>query len=55
MLSKPYAVSQNATFRTRTSYEEIAEVTGARLGTVKSRIFRGREMLRQILKPFHPR
>jgi RNA polymerase sigma-70 factor (ECF subfamily) len=31
------------------SYEEIAEVTGASLGTVKSRLTRGREALKQLL------
>jgi RNA polymerase sigma-70 factor (ECF subfamily) len=34
------------------SYEEIAEVLRISLGTVKSRIARGREMLRQeLVKP----
>lgn len=31
------------------SYDEIAEVTGLPLGTVKNRLFRAREMMRQIL------
>jgi RNA polymerase sigma factor (sigma-70 family) len=31
------------------SYEEIAEILGAKLGTVRSRIHRGRNMLRQSL------
>ena len=31
------------------SYEEIAEILGAKLGTVRSRISRGRAMLRQAL------
>lgn len=31
------------------SYEEIGEVTGLPLGTVKNRLFRAREMMRQIL------
>jgi RNA polymerase sigma-70 factor (ECF subfamily) len=34
------------------SYEEIAEVTGATLGTVKSRIGRGRDRLRETLADF---
>ena len=32
------------------SYEEIAYVTGANVGTVKSRIARGREMLREVIE-----
>jgi len=32
------------------SYEEIAQVLGARVGTVRSRIARGRERLRQLLE-----
>lgn len=31
------------------SYEEMAEVTGLPLGTVKNRLFRAREMLREML------
>lgn len=34
------------------SYEEIAEVTQATLGTVKSRLMRGREALRKRLAPY---
>lgn len=34
------------------SYEEIAEVTQASLGTVKSRLTRGREMLKKRLQPY---
>ncbi len=34
------------------SYEEIAEVTQVSLGTVKSRITRGRDALRKVLSDF---
>ncbi len=34
------------------TYDEIAEVTGVSIGTVKSRIARGREKLRDLLKDF---
>ncbi len=34
------------------SYEEIAEITGVSLGTVKSRLTRGREALKQRLIPY---
>jgi RNA polymerase sigma-70 factor (ECF subfamily) len=33
------------------SYEEIAEVTGIKLGTVRSRLFNARKRLRSILQP----
>jgi RNA polymerase sigma-70 factor (ECF subfamily) len=33
-------------------YEEIAAITGAHLGTVKSRIFRGRQRMRELLTPY---
>ena len=35
------------------SYEEIAEVTGLSIGTVKSRINRGRKHLQELLKNIH--
>jgi RNA polymerase sigma-70 factor (ECF subfamily) len=34
------------------SYEEIAEITDVSLGTVKSRLTRGREALKQRLMPY---
>jgi RNA polymerase sigma-70 factor (ECF subfamily) len=34
------------------SYQEISEAVNCEIGTVKSRIFRAREGLRNILKPF---
>lgn len=34
------------------SYEEIAEVTDSPIGTVRSRIFRGRAMLKEMLKEY---
>ena len=33
------------------SYEEIAEATGAKLGTVRSRLFHARKRLKEILEP----
>ena len=33
------------------TYEEIASVLGVRLGTVRSRIARGREQLRRLMQP----
>jgi DNA-directed RNA polymerase specialized sigma subunit, sigma24 homolog len=33
------------------SYQEIAESMQCEIGTVKSRIFRGREALKKILQP----
>ena len=37
------------------SYDEIARVTGCRLGTIKSRISRGRGLLRRALEPYRNR
>jgi RNA polymerase sigma-70 factor (ECF subfamily) len=36
----------------RFNYQEIAEITGASIGTVKSRIFRGRKLLQKQLHEF---
>jgi sigma-70-like protein len=33
------------------SYDEVSEILGVTSGTVKSRILRGRRLLRQILEP----
>lgn len=34
------------------SYEEIAQILGCSIGTVRSRIHRGRRQLRQLLQPY---
>lgn len=34
------------------TYEEIADLTGAQLGTIKSRIARGRSRMRRMLRPY---
>lgn len=36
------------------TYEEIAQLLHAELGTIKSRIARGREKLRDLLQPYNP-
>lgn len=36
------------------SYEEISDITGAPMGTVKSRIHRGRETLKKLLEDIYP-
>lgn len=33
------------------SYREMAEITGCSVGTVESRLYRGREMLRKLMEP----
>jgi RNA polymerase sigma-70 factor (ECF subfamily) len=34
------------------SYQEIAEITGASIGTVRSRLHYGRVKLRELLEPY---
>ncbi len=48
-VSQPYRTSLILRDLEQMSYEEIAEITEVSLGTVKSRLTRGREMLRQRL------
>lgn len=40
--------------RQQLSYKEIAEITDAPIGTVKSRIHRGREQLKELLEEVYP-
>lgn len=40
--------------RQQLSYKEIAEITDAPIGTVKSRIHRGREQLQELLEEVYP-
>jgi RNA polymerase sigma-70 factor, ECF subfamily len=51
-LSEPYRTTLILRDLEEMSYEEIAEVLEISLGTVKSRLTRGRDMLRQRLTPF---
>jgi RNA polymerase sigma-70 factor, ECF subfamily len=51
-LSEPYRTTLILRDLEEMSYEEIAEVLEISLGTVKSRLTRGRDMLRQRLMPF---
>ena len=51
-VSEPYRTTLILRDLEEMSYEEIAEITNVSLGTVKSRITRGREALRQRLMPF---
>jgi len=51
-VSEPYRTALILRDLEGMSYEEIAEVTQVSLGTVKSRLTRGREALRQRLTPY---
>ena len=51
-LNEPYRTTLILRDLEEMSYEEIAEVLEISLGTVKSRLTRGRDMLRQRLTPF---
>ena len=51
-LSEPYRTTLILRDLEEMSYEEIAEVLDVSLGTVKSRLTRGREALRQRLTPY---
>ena len=51
-ISEPYRTTLILRDLEGMSYEEIAEVTRVSLGTVKSRLTRGREALRQRLTPY---
>jgi RNA polymerase sigma-70 factor (ECF subfamily) len=51
-ISEPYRTSVILRDLEDMSYEEIAEITQVSLGTVKSRLTRGREALRQRLTAY---
>src|SRR5205807_9526544 len=51
-ISEPYRTTVILRDLEEMSYEEIAEITDVSLGTVKSRLTRGREALRQRLLPY---
>lgn len=51
-VSEPYRTTLILRDLEEMSYEEIAEVTQVSLGTVKSRLTRGRQALRQRLTPY---
>jgi RNA polymerase sigma-70 factor (ECF subfamily) len=51
-ISEPYRTSVILRDLEDMSYEEIAEITQVSLGTVKSRLTRGRDALRQRLKSY---
>jgi len=51
-VSEPYRTTVVLRDLEEMSYEEIAEITQVSLGTVKSRLTRGREALRQRLMPY---
>ena len=51
-ISEPYRTTVILRDLEEMSYEEIAEITDVSLGTVKSRLTRGREALRQRLTAY---
>jgi RNA polymerase sigma-70 factor (ECF subfamily) len=51
-VSEPYRTTLILRDLEEMSYEEIAEITQVSLGTVKSRLTRGREALKQRLIPY---
>src|SRR3989440_6567934 len=51
-VSEPYRTTVILRDLEEMSYEEIAEITEVSLGTVKSRLTRGREALKQRLTPY---
>jgi RNA polymerase sigma-70 factor (ECF subfamily) len=51
-VSEPYRTTVVLRDLEEMSYEEIAEITGVTLGTVKSRLTRGRDVLKRKLTPY---
>jgi RNA polymerase sigma-70 factor (ECF subfamily) len=53
-LDEPFREAVILRDKQQLSYKEIAEITGAPIGTVKSRIHRGRERLQELLDEVYP-